>query len=113
MHIWRRKSARPVMGARPTWRSAMAGKQPRDMYGMAQMLDKYLEALAVRNYSEATTHGRRVYLNYFIGWAEERGITRPCEVTKPILERFQRYLFHHRKKNGDPLSVHSQTMYLA
>ena len=25
-----------------------------------------------------------------------------------MLERYQRYLFHYRKKNGEPLSFHSQ-----
>ena len=37
-----------------------------------------------------------------------RGITQPAEVTKPIIERYQRYMFHYRKQNGDPLSVISQ-----
>ena len=43
----------------------------------------------------------RNYLTYFIRWALERGITRPNEVTKATLERYQRYLLHYRKKNGD------------
>ncbi len=51
---------------------------------------------------------RLLYLSYFILWAEDRGITRPCEVTKPILERYQRYLYHYRKKDGQPLSFRSQ-----
>ena len=39
---------------------------------------------------------------------EERGLTEPVEVTRPVLERYQRYLFHYRKKNGEPLSFASQ-----
>ena len=34
--------------------------------------------------------------------------TEPVEVTRPVLERYQRHLFHHRKKNGEPLSFRSQ-----
>ena len=31
------------------------------------------------------------------------------EVTRPVLERYQRYLFHYRKKNGEPLSFRAST----
>ena len=36
------------------------------------------------------------------------GITRPTDVTKPILERYARWLYHHRKEDGRPLSFGSQ-----
>ena len=29
-------------------------------------------------------------------------------MTRPVIERYQRYLFHYRKKNGQPLSFRSQ-----
>jgi integrase/recombinase XerD len=32
----------------------------------------------------------------------------PIEVTRPVLERYQRYLFFYRKKNGEPLTFRSQ-----
>jgi integrase/recombinase XerD len=74
----------------------------------ATLGEAYLEALRVRNYSEATIAGREHHLREFIHWAEERGLTRPTEVTKPTLERYQRYLYHYRKKNGEPMSFRSQ-----
>ena len=49
-----------------------------------------------------------MYLRYFILWCDERGLTKPQEITKPIIERYQRYLFLYRKKNGEPLSTRSQ-----
>src|SRR5690606_24866081 len=67
-----------------------------------------LEALRVRNYSERTIAGREHHLREFITWAEARGLMRPAEVTKPTLERYQRFLYHYRKKNGQPLSFRSQ-----
>lgn len=79
-----------------------------DAQGFAAMADAYLEALRVRNYSEATIASREHHLREFIHWAEERGLTRPTEVTKPTLERYQRWLYHYRKKNGQPLSFRSQ-----
>jgi len=79
-----------------------------DPQGMAVFMDRFLEWMQVTNYSERTVENRLLYLSYFIQWAEDRGVTRPCEVTKPILERYQRSLYQHRKKDGEPLSFRSQ-----
>jgi integrase/recombinase XerD len=81
---------------------------PSDPEGMAVWMRRYLDALRVKNYSERTVENRESYLNFFIDWADERGITRPQDVTRPILQRYQRHLFHKRKKNGAPLSFRSQ-----
>jgi integrase/recombinase XerD len=85
---------------------------PNDPQGMAVLLGHHLEWLRVHNYSELTVLARLNYLNRFILWATERGVVRPSEVTKPILERYQRWLFHYRKKGGDPLSFASQHSHL-
>lgn len=61
-----------------------------------------------KNYSEKTIEAREIYLRYFVTWCDARGLRRPQEITKPILERYQRYLFVHRKKDGQPLSTRSQ-----
>ena len=82
---------------------------PGDPQGMAVMLDKFLEWMRVTNYSTQTVDNRKLYLSYFIIWAEERGLTRPNEITKPILERYQRFLYHYRKADGNPLSFRSQS----
>ena len=79
-----------------------------DARGMARYRDDYLVYLRTTNYSDRTVGNREVYLNFFIQWAEERGVTRPNEVNKPILDRYQRYLYHCRKKDGLPLSFRSQ-----
>ena len=81
---------------------------PGDPQGMAILMDKFLDWMRVTNYSERTVENRHLYLSYFILWAEDRGITRPSEVTKPVLERYQRSLYQHRKKDGQPLSFRSQ-----
>jgi integrase/recombinase XerD len=76
---------------------------------MAVKMAEFLDWQRIKNYSERTIGNRELYLGYFIQWAEERGITRPAEVTKPILERYQRYLYHYRKqRDGKPLSFRSQ-----
>jgi integrase/recombinase XerD len=68
----------------------------------------HLHALQVKNYSEYTVRGREGHIGFFIAWLEERGITEAIDVTRPVLERYQRYLFHYRKTNGEPLSFRSQ-----
>ncbi|MGH6613395.1 site-specific tyrosine recombinase XerC [Sphingomonas sp.] len=61
-----------------------------------------------KNYSSKTVEGRETTLGFFITWCLERGLTRPQEITKPIIERYQRHLFLHRKKDGQPLSARTQ-----
>jgi integrase/recombinase XerD len=72
------------------------------------MLSEYLNWTQIRNYSEATVRNRRVHIGFFLKWCVERGLQEPVEITRPILERYQRHLFHYRKQNGQPLSFHSQ-----
>ena len=72
------------------------------------MLEEYIESLAVKGFTDDTRHVRREHLSLFERWAMERGLTEPVEVTRPVLERYQRYLFHYRKKDGSPLSFASQ-----
>lgn len=81
---------------------------PRDPDSLYAYLRRFLEWMRVKNYSERTTENREVYLRYFIIWCDERGLSRPHDITKPIIERYQRYLFHYRKQNGEPLSIRSQ-----
>ncbi len=75
---------------------------------LAALLDPHLEALCVQNYSEYTVKNRRVHIGFFLNWCSERGITKPIDVTRTVLESYQRYVFHYRKKNGEPLGFTGQ-----
>jgi len=81
---------------------------PSDPDNLYAYMLRFLEWQRVQNYAERTVENREVYLRFFIEWCEDRGLSRPAEITKPIIERYQRYLFHYRKDNGEPLSVRSQ-----
>lgn len=72
------------------------------------LMREHLHALEVQHYSEFTVRGREGHIGFFLAWLRERGITEPVEVTRPVLERYQRHLFHYRKKDGEPLSFRSQ-----
>ena len=75
---------------------------------MELLMREHLDALRVRGYSEFTVKNRLVHIGFFIEWAYEHGLREPIEVTRPVLERYQRYLFFYRKKNGEPLTFRSQ-----
>jgi len=75
---------------------------------LGRWLEDYFAHLAVRNYSANTIRGRRQGLSSFIEWAQERGLTRAGEITRPILESYQRWLWRSRKANGNRLSVSHQ-----
>ena len=69
---------------------------------------RYLAHLAEKNYSPRTIETREKYLRYLIEWCDDRGLTRPGQLDRPILERYQRHLFYYRKKDGEPRSTRSQ-----
>jgi integrase/recombinase XerD len=75
---------------------------------LATLLDKHLHDLLVHNYSEYTVRNRRVHIGFFLDWCQERGITEPVDVTRTVLESYQRHVFHYRKKNGEPLGFTGQ-----
>ena len=60
------------------------------------------------HYAADTVHVRTLYLKYFTAWATGCGITRPEDVARADVERYQRWLYHYRKRTGGPLSVWSQ-----
>jgi integrase/recombinase XerD len=75
---------------------------------LAAMREKHLADLRVHNYSEYTIKNRRAHIGFFIDWCHDRGLAEPIEITRPILEHYQRNLFHYRQKNGNPLTFRSQ-----
>jgi integrase/recombinase XerD len=68
----------------------------------------HFEWMRVTGYSEDTIRARRVAIRRFIAWCDERSLRDPKEITKPILERYQRHLFYHRKVDGRPMTLGSQ-----
>jgi len=73
---------------------------------------KYQEAMQVRGYRATTIRKRDSSLRRFIAWCDERSIAHPNQVTKPILERYQKHLFHYRQENDKALSARTQNQYI-
>ena len=79
-----------------------------DPIGMYQLMQDYLLFLKVQNYAESTCDARELFLCFFLDWSGQRGLNRPTEITKLMLERYQRHLYLYRKKDGGPMSFRSQ-----
>ena len=75
-------------------------------------LMRYKEALLIQNYSKETLIRRENDIRRFIVWCDDRSLLHPKDVTKPILESYQKYLFYYRQTNGLPLSVASRNRYM-
>ena len=58
----------------------------------------------------ATQRSRAV--GVFIDWCDERSLNRISDITRPILQRYQRHLYHYRKTNGQALAYTSQATLL-
>lgn len=71
------------------------------------LLRQFLEASAVKGHTPSTVHKRERGLVRFVAWCSERELSAK-DITLPILERYQRFLHHYRKADGQPLALASQ-----
>jgi len=75
---------------------------------LALWRDSYLDQLAARNYSEGTIEGRRDSIKVFLNWCAERDLARASQITRPILEAYQRWLWKYTKADGKRLGWSTQ-----
>ncbi len=104
----RRGSYRKRQGARKATAPRKKSLPEITHNGLTPYLVRFLEWGAVKGLSPRTTYTRDRSLRRFILWCDERGLGDPREITKPILERYQKYLYYYRKDDGEPLSYGSQ-----
>jgi integrase/recombinase XerD len=93
---------------------------PKKIYGNRNNPDslyfyqlRFLESCKIRNFSKSTVLLKEVSTRLFIIWCDDRGLSTPAEITRPILQRYQRHLFLRRKENGEPLTVSCQSGYIS
>ena len=81
---------------------------PSDPRSLKAYVHAYIEHLKARNYATQSVQYKRASLIWFLDWCKERGIERIHDITRPVLQRYQRHLYHAVGRNGKPLSVQSQ-----
>ena len=75
---------------------------------LAALADDYLSRLRVLNHTADAIEARRFELKPFLAWAHERDLLRPAQITRAILESYQRWLRHFRRPDGRPLGIGTQ-----
>jgi integrase/recombinase XerD len=80
---------------------------------LVRYMEEHFEWMTVTGYSADTVRARRQHIRKFISWIDERGIDSPTQITRPMVERYQRHLFYYRKSDGQPLTIGMQVQYLA
>ena len=103
-----RRKHRTGESAAPTWAALP----------LAAWVHEYLRWAEVSRLSATTVGIRQRGLARFVTWAHERGLRHPRELTRPILEAYQRHLYLARSQrkgasNGQPLSLRSQEVLIA
>jgi len=79
---------------------------------MDEAIADHLVWLASHGYAPSTVSGRRHHLMAMAGFFAEREVTDPATVTPSLLDSYQRHLFHHKKRDGRPLSFRTQAQRL-
>ena len=72
------------------------------------LLEEHLEDLRLKQYSEYTIKNRRAHIGAFLAWCNASSLGEPAEISRPVLEGYQRFVFNYRKANGQPLGFGSQ-----
>ena len=80
-----------------------------DPLALSPLVRAYLNALEVRGFSPHTLRTLEHNLYLFLVWCEERAIMRATDITRPMILRYQRWVFHYRQEpSGKPLGVRAQ-----
>ena len=75
---------------------------------LAALVDDHMESLRIHNRTPEAVESRYCELKPFLAWSEERGLFQAGQITRTILESYQRWLWSYRKKNGKPLGITTQ-----
>jgi integrase/recombinase XerD len=79
-----------------------------DSRGLVVLMRVFLEWRRVHGAAPHSLTTCEQGLAPFIVFCQERGITKALDVTKPVIDRYQRSLFLYRKENDEPLSIRYQ-----
>ena len=75
---------------------------------LGRAAEDYLVWLQSHGYAATTVANRRHHLDDLVEFLAERDLTEPRAVSFAALESYQRHLFHHKKRDGSPLSFRTQ-----
>jgi integrase/recombinase XerD len=104
-----KKGINNVHGMRGRKKGGLDAKSdPAPASTLARLVGQWNERLKQRAYSPRTLDANHWAFVMFLGWCEERNIEAPANITRAMLESYQRHLWRYRKPNGKPLAVSTQ-----
>ena len=83
-----------------------------DPQSLCALLHRYLLWMETHSFAAGTVSIRRVTLSKFILWCDDRSVTKAADVTRDMIERYQRHLYYYRKRDGQPVSLSTQSHWL-
>ncbi len=83
-----------------------------DPHSLAAQVERHLGWLEARDYAETSVEGRRRDITAFVTWCEERGLTRPPELTRLVLDLYQKRVARIERRDGATISVRTQRLKL-
>ena len=86
---------------------------PLNPRGMVVLMKAWLDYLRTRGHSERTVWSAEWSVSDFIVFCQERDILLARDVTKTVIERYQKTLFYARKEDGSPLTLSTQSARLS
>lgn len=98
----------PSKPTNPRQRFTKIVGNPQDAKGLYCAMRRFIEQRAVQGSTESGLYSLERYIRDFILWADARSVTHPEHVSQAVLERYQRYLYYYRKKDGAALSIASR-----
>lgn len=100
---------RPAHGERDPLSASRLAADPQ---GWPGCIARYRLAQAVRGVRPASLLTETRYLSAFMAWAEERALLHPAQVTRAVMEAYQRHLYLRRSARGTPLALCTQVSHL-
>jgi integrase/recombinase XerD len=76
--------------------------------GFGPLVQQYLAALAIQNYSPRTIEDKHHGLQKFTHWCDTRDIQLVSDIDQALAQRYQSHLHHYRKDDGMNLSADTQ-----
>jgi integrase/recombinase XerD len=84
----------------------------RDPHAIFHWALRFAEWMRVRNYSERTVLTALSGIRSFVEWALDRDLEHAEQISKPVVDAYQRWLFHFRSADGKPMAFSSQRVRL-
>jgi integrase/recombinase XerD len=70
----------------------------------------YVDWLGMTGCTEQTLRTHERGLERFVRWFDVRGLSQPEEITRAVLETWQRHLYLYRKDDGQHLRCHAAAL---